>query len=65
MHRQHSLRYSVHDEPGLSVLDDFRNRPLRQAITGVPQAKASIIASPNFIYDHDGHNVEAVTCSAE
>ena len=37
----------LHDEAGEAVLDDFRHGAALYAITGVPQAIASIITRPN------------------
>ena len=45
MDRLGHLRLALHDEPGPAVLDDLGEGAGGKAITGVPQASASIATS--------------------
>ena len=45
--RPHRLVFAIDDESGFPVLDDLGDDPQRHAITGVPQAMASISTRPN------------------
>ena len=46
-HGHDRLIDQVDEEAGNAVVDDFRRRTARKAMTGVPQAIASIITMPN------------------
>jgi hypothetical protein len=64
VHRGRHLLHRGHDNAGLAVGHHLGTEPLRQAITGVPQAMASVITSPNGSGHWIGNNNAAAPANS-